>query len=198
MVQTLDMQWATDAQFDDLVQVRAGHFNADFAADFEGDIARGSSDHDPQLARWFTDVTLERLHALVDYYVATGDLPASKAFLFHNRLNRAAAFLADSKLDAYRSQLHRLRRPGPRRGFARGGSRNGEGGRPPGRSQSHSRTNFDSAFLTGFVMNARYSVGRADSRRAGWQNRCFQAMSSSARYRTIASGRSRSGCACGS
>jgi hypothetical protein len=105
MVQTLDMQWATDPQFDDLVQVRAGHFNVDFAADFEEDVARGSSDHDPQLARWFTDVTLERLHALVDYYVATGDLPANKAFLFHNRLDRAAAFLAEGRLDAYRSQL---------------------------------------------------------------------------------------------
>ena len=29
MVQTLDSQFATDGQFDDLVEVRAGHFNAD-------------------------------------------------------------------------------------------------------------------------------------------------------------------------
>jgi hypothetical protein len=104
-VQTLDMQWATDAQFSDLVQVRAGHFNVDFAADYDGDVARGASDHDPQLARWFTDVTFDRLHALVDYYVATGDLPASKAFLFDNRLIRAAAYLAESKLAAARAQL---------------------------------------------------------------------------------------------
>jgi predicted extracellular nuclease len=103
--QTLDMQWATDAQFDDLVQVRAGHFNADFAADFDGDVARGASDHDPQLARWSTDVTLARLHALVDYYVVTGDLRASKASLFHDRLNKAAGFLAKGQLSAYRSQL---------------------------------------------------------------------------------------------
>ena len=48
-------------------------------------------DHDPQVARWFTDVTFERLHALVDYYVGTGDLPPNKAFLFHNRLNKAEA-----------------------------------------------------------------------------------------------------------
>jgi hypothetical protein len=105
MAQTLDMQWATDAQFDDLVQVRAGHFNADFAADFDGDAARGASDHDPQLARWFTDVTIARLHALVDYYVATGDLPADKAFLFHDRLQKAAAYLAQGKRAAYEAQL---------------------------------------------------------------------------------------------
>jgi predicted extracellular nuclease len=41
MVQTLDSQFATDGQFADLVQVRAGHFNADFAADYDGDAARG-------------------------------------------------------------------------------------------------------------------------------------------------------------
>jgi len=103
--QTLDMQWATDAQFADLVQVRAGHFNADFAADFDGDVARGASDHDPQLARWSTDVTLGRLHALVDYYVGTGDIAPTKAFLFHNRLDKAAQYLAQGKLAAYRSQL---------------------------------------------------------------------------------------------
>jgi hypothetical protein len=105
MVQTLDMQWVTDPQFADLVQVRAGHFNVDFAADFEGDTARGASDHDPQLARWFTDVTLDRLRALVDYYVATGDLQPDKAFLFHDRLDRAELFLALGMRAAYEAQL---------------------------------------------------------------------------------------------
>ena len=105
MVQTLDMQWATDAQFDDLVQVRAGHFNADFAADFDGDVARGASDHDPQVARWFTDATFARMHALVDYYVASGDLPADKAFLFHDRLEKAQAYAVQGKLVTARSQL---------------------------------------------------------------------------------------------
>ena len=105
MVQTLDMQWATDAQFDDLVQVRAGHFNADFAADFDGDVARGASDHDPQIARWFTDVTFARMHALVVYYVATGDLPANREFLFHNRLDKAQAYVAQGKIGTAQSQL---------------------------------------------------------------------------------------------
>ena len=105
-VQTLDMQWATDGQFADLVEVRAGHFNVDFAADHDGDVARGASDHDPQLARWFTDVTFDRLHALVDYYVATGDLPADKEFLFENRLFKAVEYLAEGKVAAAQAQLH--------------------------------------------------------------------------------------------
>jgi hypothetical protein len=104
-IQTLDMQFATNSQFADLVQVRAGHFNADFAADYDGDVARGASDHDPQVARWFTDVTLDRLHALVDYYVGTGDLSPTKAGKLHDKLNRAALFLSRGMTDAYLSQL---------------------------------------------------------------------------------------------
>ena len=103
--QTLDMQWATDGQFVDLVQIRAAHLNADFAADFDGDVARGASDHDPQVARWFTDATFARMHALVDYYVSTGALPADKAFLFHDRLDKAQAYVAQGKLVTARSQL---------------------------------------------------------------------------------------------
>jgi hypothetical protein len=103
--QTLDMQWATDGQFDDLVRIRAAHLNADFAADFDGDVARGASDHDPQVARWFTDATFARMHALVDYYVGTGALPANKAFLFHDRLDKAQQFATQGKIGTARSQL---------------------------------------------------------------------------------------------
>jgi hypothetical protein len=105
MVQTLDSQFVTDGQFADLVEVRAGHFNADFAADYDGDVARGASDHDPQVARWSTEVTIERLHALVDFYVGSGDLSASKASKLHDTLNRAAAFLVRGSFGAYRGQL---------------------------------------------------------------------------------------------
>ncbi|HET6381159.1 MAG TPA: endonuclease [candidate division Zixibacteria bacterium] len=104
-VQTLDMQWADDNQFADLVQVRAAHLNADFAAGFDGDVARGASDHDPQLARWNTDVTFERLHALVDYYVTTGQLAAGDAFHFHDRLDKAEAFLQANQRSAAVAQL---------------------------------------------------------------------------------------------
>jgi hypothetical protein len=103
--QTLDQQFATSSQFDDLVQIRAAHINADFPADFGGDGARGASDHDPQVARWSNDVTFDRLLALVDYYVATGDIATEKEYLLYDRLHRAARFLAAGQLGAYRSQL---------------------------------------------------------------------------------------------
>jgi hypothetical protein len=103
MVQTLDSQWANEPQFGDLVEVRVAHLNADFPADFGGDGARGASDHDPQLARWNTDVTFERLHALVEFFAAAGDL--DRAELFHRRLDRALALLADGKVAAARAQL---------------------------------------------------------------------------------------------
>jgi hypothetical protein len=103
--QTLDQQFATGALFDELVQIRAAHVNADFPADYSGDVARGASDHDPQVARWSDDVTLGRLHDLVNFFVATGQLDATKAGLLHDRLNRAAGFLTQGKTDAYRSQL---------------------------------------------------------------------------------------------
>jgi hypothetical protein len=57
------------------------------------------------LARWSNEVTLDRLADLVDYYVATGAVQASKAGLLYDRLNRAARFLAVGQTDAYRSQL---------------------------------------------------------------------------------------------
>jgi hypothetical protein len=66
-------------------------------------VARGASDHDPQLARWNTDVTFDRLHALVAYYAATGDL--DDAFRFHRRLNRAEAYLDEGRVGAARGQL---------------------------------------------------------------------------------------------
>ena len=94
------------ASFADLVQIRAAHLNADFAADYDGDVARGASDHDPQVARWFTDATFARMHALVDYYVGTGALPANKAFyLSHDRLDKAQGYAAKGKTGTARSQL---------------------------------------------------------------------------------------------
>ncbi|NUT32847.1 MAG: endonuclease, partial [Hamadaea sp.] len=48
--QTLDHLWVTAPLYDDLVQVRAAHVNAGYAAGYDGDGARGVSDHDPQVA----------------------------------------------------------------------------------------------------------------------------------------------------
>jgi predicted extracellular nuclease len=50
--QTLDHLFVTGALYDQLVQMRAAHINADWAADHDGDGSRGSSDHDPQVARF--------------------------------------------------------------------------------------------------------------------------------------------------
>jgi hypothetical protein len=109
MVQTLDMQFATDGQFDDLVQVRAGHFNADFAADYDGDTARGASDHDPQLARWFTDVTFARLADLARYYGESGQInQMQQAEALAARMLRAERFLEQGNVDAFNSQVEAI------------------------------------------------------------------------------------------
>ena len=50
--QTLDHLFVNDNLYRDLVEMRAAHINADWPADFDGDGARGVSDHDPQVARF--------------------------------------------------------------------------------------------------------------------------------------------------
>jgi hypothetical protein len=55
--QTLDQIFVTPSLLDDLVKSRVAHINADWPADFEGDGPRGTSDHDPQVARFCRDVT---------------------------------------------------------------------------------------------------------------------------------------------
>ncbi len=50
--QTLDHLFITESLSATLVTMRAAHVNADWPADYEGDGARGVSDHDPQVARF--------------------------------------------------------------------------------------------------------------------------------------------------
>lgn len=104
--QTLDSQFISDdldAEFD---AYRVAHINADFAADFEGDGARGASDHDPSQARYALDVTIGRLDTLVRYLDATGELRGmNTAKNLLDRLAKAAASEAAGKPDAARSQL---------------------------------------------------------------------------------------------
>ncbi len=66
--QTLDQQFVTQPLLDELRAVRVAHVNADFPAAFEGDDARGVSDHDPQSARFSTLPTIDRLADLIRYY----------------------------------------------------------------------------------------------------------------------------------
>ncbi|MDG4806381.1 lamin tail domain-containing protein [Micromonospora sp. WMMD1120] len=56
--QTLDHLFVNDAFYGDLVQVRAAHINADWPAESAGDGSRGSSDHDPQVARFRSRASL--------------------------------------------------------------------------------------------------------------------------------------------
>jgi uncharacterized protein len=70
--QTLDGQFVTPTLLDELAQTRVAHVNADFAAEFSGDGARGLSDHDPMSSRFELAATLERLEALLAYYCASG------------------------------------------------------------------------------------------------------------------------------
>ena len=50
MAQTLDQMFVNQPLLADLHQFRIAHINSDFAADYPGDVARGTSDHDPNVA----------------------------------------------------------------------------------------------------------------------------------------------------
>jgi predicted extracellular nuclease len=67
--QTLDHLFVNDNLYGDLVQIRAAHVNADWPAAYEGDGARGASDHDPQVARFRSRASL----SVADVSVAEGN-----------------------------------------------------------------------------------------------------------------------------
>jgi uncharacterized protein len=48
--QTLDQMFISAPMLADLKQYRIAHINSDFPADYTGDVARGTSDHDPSVA----------------------------------------------------------------------------------------------------------------------------------------------------
>jgi hypothetical protein len=48
--QTLDQMFVNPAMMAYLTQFRIAHINSDFPADYPGDVARGTSDHDPNVA----------------------------------------------------------------------------------------------------------------------------------------------------
>ncbi len=50
MAQTLDQMLINQVMVADLKQFRIAHINSDFPADYPGDVARGTSDHDPNVA----------------------------------------------------------------------------------------------------------------------------------------------------
>jgi hypothetical protein len=104
--QTLDQIFVTPSVLDDLMQFRVAHINSDFPADFVGDDPRGTSDHDPQVARLDGLPTLDKLEALVMYYAANGDITGNNTVrILLDRIERARRFLNQGQVDAYRDQL---------------------------------------------------------------------------------------------
>jgi uncharacterized protein len=91
MAQTLDGQFVSATLADELGQARIAHVNADWPADTPGDGARGASDHDPLVARFDGDVTLDRLVALLDYFNGNGAIKDSKTYdQLRHHLDQAA------------------------------------------------------------------------------------------------------------
>ncbi len=104
--QTLDSQFISDDLETEFEAYRVAHINADFAADYPGDGARGASDHDPSQARYALAVTIARLDALVLYLDAAGELRGNNTVKnLRSKLTKAAQFQAAGKVDAARSQL---------------------------------------------------------------------------------------------
>ena len=108
MAQTLDGQFVSSRLADELAQARIAHVNADWPADTPGDGARGASDHDPLVARFDGDVSLERLRALLDYYNAAGAITGNNTYsqLLHY-LEQAAAVPSahDAQLGAFANHV---------------------------------------------------------------------------------------------
>jgi hypothetical protein len=52
MAQTIDQMFVNQALLAGLGQYRTAHINSDFPADYPGDVARGTSDHDPSVANF--------------------------------------------------------------------------------------------------------------------------------------------------
>jgi hypothetical protein len=104
--QTLDQVFVTPSVLEDLLQVRSAHINSDWPADYDGDGPRGTSDHDPQVSRYDSLPTLDKLEALVLFYDANGAITGNNTTrILLDRLARARRFLERGQMDAYRDQL---------------------------------------------------------------------------------------------
>ena len=105
MAQTLDGQFVTDNLLGELAQSRVAHVNADFAADYAGDGARGLSDHDPMASRFGLEATLERLQALLAYYCGTGAITGNNTCTqLQQHLDRVPK-VGDDQLSAFIDQV---------------------------------------------------------------------------------------------
>ncbi|NUT54628.1 MAG: hypothetical protein HOQ03_01420, partial [Thermoleophilia bacterium] len=105
MAQTLDGQFVTPTLHDELAQSRVAHVNADFAADFPGDGARGLSDHDPMSSRFALAATLDRLQELLEYYCGSGAITGNNTCTqLQGHLDRVPK-VGDDQLRAFIGQV---------------------------------------------------------------------------------------------
>lgn len=100
--QTLDQLFLNPQALGDHVQSRYAHVNADFPADFDGDTARGLSDHDPLLSRFYA-VTPSALDTLMTSLGTAIDARAATQLRHH--LEQAAKALDAGDLATYDDQL---------------------------------------------------------------------------------------------
>jgi predicted extracellular nuclease len=103
--QTLDQIFVAPPWLGELTQVNSAHINSDFPADHPDDGPRGTSDHDPVVAR-YDALTLNGLMNLVRYYDANGEITGNQTTrILLDRLDRARRFMERGKQDAYEDQL---------------------------------------------------------------------------------------------
>ena len=103
--QTLDQIFLTPSLMDAFIMVRAAHVNSDWPADYDGDGARGASDHDPQVGR-VSIVTLEGLVNLLNYYAEAGAITGNNTLKnLMGHLDRAAGAQAKGNQSQFEAQL---------------------------------------------------------------------------------------------
>ncbi len=104
--QTLDQIFANPVMLGEFVQLRAAHINSDWAKDNPASNPRGTSDHDPQVARFTLLPSIDRLEDLVNYYAANGQITGNNtAQILLDRLEKARSFQNAGKQAAYKAQL---------------------------------------------------------------------------------------------
>ena len=75
--QTLDHQFVTGSMLPELITMRAAHINSDWPADHPADVARGVSDHDPQVALHSLEPTTGRIADLVEMWADQGGIKSA-------------------------------------------------------------------------------------------------------------------------
>ena len=103
--QTLDSMFVNDNLAARFVEARFAHINADWPAEYDGDAARGVSDHDPLVARFMIVASVQDLADRVGDMVDAGALDERRADILMRRLERTSRFFDRGQTDAACSQL---------------------------------------------------------------------------------------------